>query len=411
MVPFDAFLEEQRRLRVSSKAGPLGDAEVEFLTERLLPLGDELGGSRDQRSEPKEPNTSLADSGSVGPDPMLRSVDVSNKTFKVALRGYAEDEVDRFRDRVSSDLRMRESGDMGKLTPQDVQQQTFKVALRGYAEDEVDEFLDEVTQQLKWYYRGQPPPRRPLAPLDVRKKTFKVALRGYAEDEVDEFLNRVEAALEEWESDGKAALSAWEVQQQTFKVALRGYAEDEVDRFSDEIAEALRQQEQRATGMASSEEAQDESALVEPREAAEVAPGDEPPAFRPDATVDTSVNHEEQPAPKLAETSTVPPAPTERPSTVTKLSITRPDRRGRPYTIMFDDQPLGILRTGGTVEFDIPTGLHWVTVKTRRHESNTMVIEPQEGDLIRLECQPAGGDQIDDLGRNIDGILLERVGS
>jgi DivIVA domain-containing protein len=305
MVPFDAFLEEQRRLR--------------------------------------------------------RSVDVSNKTFKVALRGYAEDEVDRFRDRVSSDLRMRESGDMGKLTPQDVQQQTFKVALRGYAEDEVDEFLDEVTQQLKWYYRGQPPPRRPLAPLDVRKKTFKVALRGYAEDEVDEFLNRVEAALEEWESDGKAALSA--------------------------------------------------SALVEPREAAEVAPGDEPPAFRPDATVDTSVNHEEQPAPKLAETSTVPPAPTERPSTVTKLSITRPDRRGRPYTIMFDDQPLGILRTGGTVEFDIPTGLHWVTVKTRRHESNTMVIEPQEGDLIRLECQPAGGDQIDDLGRNIDGILLERVGS
>ena len=77
---------------------------------------------------------------------------------------------------------------------------------------------------------------------------------------------------------------------------------------------------------------------------------------------------------------------------------------------MFDDHPLGKLRPGTTGEFDIPAGLHWVTVKTRRHESNTMVIEPHEGDQVRLECQPAGGDQMDDLGRHIEGILLERVG-
>ncbi len=37
------------------------------------------------------------------------------------------------------------------LSPIDVQQQTFKVALRGYAEDEVDEFLDEVVISLRDY--------------------------------------------------------------------------------------------------------------------------------------------------------------------------------------------------------------------------------------------------------------------
>ena len=35
------------------------------------------------------------------------------------------------------------------LTPIDVQQKTFKIALRGYAEDEVDEFLDEVVISLR----------------------------------------------------------------------------------------------------------------------------------------------------------------------------------------------------------------------------------------------------------------------
>lgn len=35
------------------------------------------------------------------------------------------------------------------LTPIDVQQKTFKIALRGYAEDEVDTFLDEVVISLR----------------------------------------------------------------------------------------------------------------------------------------------------------------------------------------------------------------------------------------------------------------------
>lgn len=37
------------------------------------------------------------------------------------------------------------------MTPTDVQQKTFRVALRGYAEDEVDEFLDEVVLSIREY--------------------------------------------------------------------------------------------------------------------------------------------------------------------------------------------------------------------------------------------------------------------
>jgi cell division initiation protein len=37
------------------------------------------------------------------------------------------------------------------LTPNDIQQKTFRVALRGYAEDEVDEFLDEVVVAIREY--------------------------------------------------------------------------------------------------------------------------------------------------------------------------------------------------------------------------------------------------------------------
>ena len=80
---------------------------------------------------------------------------------------------------------------------------------------------------------------------------------------------------------------------------------------------------------------------------------------------------------------------------------------GRPYTVLFDDEPLGKLRPGVTGEYEIPAGLHWVIVKNRKHQSNTMMIEPHQGDQVRLECLPAGGDLTDDQGRNIEGILLE----
>lgn len=98
--------------------------------------------------------------------------------------------------------------------------------------------------------------------------------------------------------------------------------------------------------------------------------------------------------------------------TASFLLITRPlEMGGRPYTVSFDDEPLGKLRPGQTGEWEIPAGLHWVTVKTRRLESNAMIIEPRAGDRMSLECRPAGGDPTDTVGGRIEGILLERVDS
>ena len=63
-----------------------------------------------------------------------------------------------------------------RLTPVDVQQKEFRLAVRGYNEREVDEFLDEVTEEMARLYaentrlraevetRGVPYPSRPPPP-------------------------------------------------------------------------------------------------------------------------------------------------------------------------------------------------------------------------------------------------------
>jgi len=59
------------------------------------------------------------------------------------------------------------------------------------------------------------------------------------------------------------------------------------------------------------------------------------------------------------------------------------------------------------------TALEGVEVRLEEVEelsrSNTQVVEPHQGDQITLRCGPAAGDQIDDLGRKMDGIILEMV--
>jgi len=63
---------------------------------------------------------------------------------------------------------------------------------RGYNEDEVDDFLDRVEAAL------QDPTRRTLTLEQVRTVAFSkppIGKRGYNEDEVDAFLDRVEATL------------------------------------------------------------------------------------------------------------------------------------------------------------------------------------------------------------------------
>lgn len=62
-------------------------------------------------------------------------------------RGYHEDQVDDFLDRVEATL-----AGMGTLTPEDVRTAVFDAASlvrRGYDEDQVDAFLDEVVAALE----------------------------------------------------------------------------------------------------------------------------------------------------------------------------------------------------------------------------------------------------------------------
>jgi DivIVA domain-containing protein len=64
-------------------------------------------------------------------------------------RGYSEDEVDAFLDRVESTLRDRNA--IGALTPADLHDVAFStppLGKRGYYEDEVDAFVELVLIEL-----------------------------------------------------------------------------------------------------------------------------------------------------------------------------------------------------------------------------------------------------------------------
>ena len=52
------------------------------------------------------------------------------------------------RKRKDSDAGVELDGDPRRLTPIDVQQQQFRRSFRGYDEQEVDDFLDRVTEEL-----------------------------------------------------------------------------------------------------------------------------------------------------------------------------------------------------------------------------------------------------------------------
>jgi DivIVA domain-containing protein len=81
------------------------------------------------------------------------------------------------------------------LSPQDVRNVAFSkppIGKRGYNEDEVDAFLDRVEAALR------NPSGNTLTQADVRNVAFSkppIGKRGYNEDEVDAFLNWVEQQL------------------------------------------------------------------------------------------------------------------------------------------------------------------------------------------------------------------------
>lgn len=142
----------------------------------------------------------------------------------------------------------------GRLTPDQVRNVAFgkpPIGKRGYNEDEVDAFLDRVAEQLNSQRGPLPPPSDGsavamgdrLTPEQVRDFAFSKRPRGepgYDEAEVDAFLDRVEAALRD---PARRTLTAEQVGDVTFsrrRIGKRGYDEAEVDAFLDRVAEQLK---------------------------------------------------------------------------------------------------------------------------------------------------------------------------
>lgn len=118
-----------------------------------------------QLSHPRPRSTTQASDGWLTPE------DVHHYGFSLpptGKRGYHEDEVDAFLDRIEQQLR---NPGAGLLTADQVREVAFSkppFGKRGYDVDEVDAFLDFVEQQLS-PHRGAPPPlprtrSRPKAP-------------------------------------------------------------------------------------------------------------------------------------------------------------------------------------------------------------------------------------------------------
>jgi DivIVA domain-containing protein len=82
-----------------------------------------------------------------------------------------------------------------RLTPEDVRNVAFSkppIGKRGYNEDEVDAFLDRIEEALRDLTGNA------LTAEDVRNVAFSkppIGKRGYNEDEVDAFLDRLEEAI------------------------------------------------------------------------------------------------------------------------------------------------------------------------------------------------------------------------
>jgi DivIVA domain-containing protein len=260
---------------------------------------------------------------------VLTSTDVSGKLFRVALRGYSEEEVDVFLDRVVKALVDYEAGRRGDLTAQDIEQQTFRVALRGYAEEEVDQFLDEVVITLREYERRETERPAPMVSVPAESASMIALPRSFLWER-----HKTPGVLE-------ASISEPDAAPQTKPGRNRRAAPPELwEQAEKEAADRMR------------------------------------PTPEVDAAIHTPTAQTE---PVATETPSTPPSPptVEPTPTTPHLIVTRSaEARGRPYTVLFDDKPLGKVSAGATQRFKIPTGTHWITVKTRKEQSNTRRIFP-----------------------------------
>lgn len=130
-----------------------------------------------------------------------------------------------------------------ELSPIDVQQKTFRAALRGYAEDEVDDFLDQIVETLRGYeQRVQEAEERAAAleeELSATKETEEAIKRTFiaAQRTRDEMIEEART-----ETTRMIAQAREDAEQQLVDARLRAVrAEEEHVRERDQLIRELTQ--------------------------------------------------------------------------------------------------------------------------------------------------------------------------
>lgn len=148
-------------LRSLTAGGLPGPEQRGTLTADLLALAPNHHGLRPVPPPPPPP-VDLAAFRDEFERRSLTAADVRNAVFTkppVGKRGYDEDEVDVFLDRVEAEL-LTGIDEPGSMTPDDVRSVVFSKPLlgkRGYHHEEVDTFLDVVEREIQrlWEVRAR----------------------------------------------------------------------------------------------------------------------------------------------------------------------------------------------------------------------------------------------------------------
>jgi cell division initiation protein len=142
------------------------------------------------------------------------------------------------------------------LTPKDIDNQVFKEKFRGYDQDEVDAFLDKVSAEVVQLLRERDELKQRLATVQqdaaesveaerLLKRTLLTAQRtaeqtvGEARRAADEILARARAEAEQLIADSRTQAAKEQEQLQTQALQLRDAVRD-LRRFREEYRERVR---------------------------------------------------------------------------------------------------------------------------------------------------------------------------
>lgn len=204
---------------------------------------------------------------------MLTPLEIHNRKFRRAFRGYDCREVDAYMGKVIESYEILVQKDKwtlregvpvtreGKrlLTPLEIHNQEFNRVFRGYDADEVNDFLDLVIQSMEQLIKENEPVHKTeqevnrLSPMEILNKEFKRDIRGYDCGEVDDYIRKIAENYEilvqkdKWTlregipvtRGGKRLLSPLDVHNQEFTRVMRGYDVDEVNDFLDRVIRSM----------------------------------------------------------------------------------------------------------------------------------------------------------------------------